>query len=263
MKPIAIQEIPKHIQNDVGTIYAIHFPKQGYTSDVGIIETANGTYVVKRAKGERFCASLAKDAKVLTCLSSTALPIPTLYRFHETKHKKEAWALLEYIEGETLRQALEKETNEAKRQEMIFRFGEMLAKIHSTPCPRELIGQKPWLDEMLEKAAYHLAHDHVDGTAELLDELMKKRPAPCPPTLIHGDFTIDNVLVRDGNIAGVIDWSGGAFGDPRYDAALAIRPKRNAFQHESDVIVFFEGYGQKPITKEEYEYFANGLYEFF
>lgn len=115
MKPIAIQEIPEHIQNDVGTIYAIHFPKQGYTSDVGIIETANGTYVVKRAKGERFCASLEKDAKALTCLSSTALPIPTLYRFHETKHKKEAWALLEYIEGETLQQALEKETNEAKR----------------------------------------------------------------------------------------------------------------------------------------------------
>ena len=92
---------------------------------------------------------------------------------------------------------------------------------------------------------------------------MKKWPAPCPPTLIDGDFTIDNVLVRDRNIVGVIDWSGGAFGDPRYDAALAIRPKRSAFQHEADVIVFFEGYGQKPITKDEYEYFANGLYEFF
>jgi hypothetical protein len=43
MKPIAIQEIPEDIQNDVGTIYAIHFPTQGYTSDVGIIETANET----------------------------------------------------------------------------------------------------------------------------------------------------------------------------------------------------------------------------
>jgi aminoglycoside phosphotransferase (APT) family kinase protein len=263
MQPITIYEIPEDIHDEVGTIYTICFPKQGHTSDVAIIEAKHGTYIIKRVKGELFCAQLAKEAKALMYLSSTALLIPTLYRFHETKHKKEAWALLEYIEGETLRQALEKETNEAKRQDMIFCFGEVLSKIHSTPCPRELIGQKPWLDEMLEKAAYHLTHYHVDGTAELLDALIKKRPAPCPPTLIHGDFTIDNVLVRDGNIVGVIDWSGGTFGDPRYDAALAIRPKQNAFQRESDVIVFFEGYGQEPITKDEYEYFANGLYEFF
>jgi aminoglycoside phosphotransferase (APT) family kinase protein len=263
MQPITIHEIPEDIHDEVGTIYTICFPNQGHTSDVAIIEAKHGTYIIKRVKGELFCAQLTKEAKVLMYLSSTALPIPTLYRFHETKHKKEAWALLEYIEGETLRQALEKETNEAKRQDMIFCFGEVLSKIHSTPCPRELIGQKPWLDEMLEKAAYHLTHYHVDGTAELLDALIKKRPAPCPPTLIHGDFTIDNVLVRDGNIVGVIDWSGGTFGDPRYDAALAIRPKQNAFQRESDVIVFFEGYGQEPITKDEYEYFANGLYEFF
>lgn len=263
MPLFTIREIPEEILDDVGTIRTLCFPTQGHTSDVAVIKAARGTFVIKRAKGERFSVWLAREAKVLKALSAASLPIPAVYRFQENKHRNEAWALLEYIEGEPLRQALEKETNEDKRQQMIFRFGEMLAKIHAAPCPRELMGRKPWLDEMLDKAADYLAHGDVDGTRELLDSLKKKRPTPGPSTLIHGDFTIDNILVRDGNIVGVIDWSNGAFGDPRYDAALAIRPKRNAFQHESDVLTFFKGYGQKPITKEEYTYFANGLYEFF
>lgn len=86
---------------------------------------------------------------------------------------------------------------------------------------------------------------------------------PIAPTLIHGDFTIDNVLVHDGKISGVIDWSGGAFGDPRYDVSLAVRPKPNAFQDRLDLDIFFKGYGKELITCDDFTYFADGLYEFF
>jgi aminoglycoside phosphotransferase (APT) family kinase protein len=61
----------------------------------------------------------------------------------------------------------------------------------------------------------------------------------------------------------VIDWSGSAFGDPRYDVALAIRPKPNAFQTDEDLDAFFAGYGEKIVSEEEYRYFAEGLYSFF
>jgi aminoglycoside phosphotransferase (APT) family kinase protein len=40
------------------------------------------------------------------------------------------------------------------------------------------------------------------------------------------------VLVEDNEISGIIDWSGGAFGDPRYDIALATQPKPEAFNTE-------------------------------
>lgn len=75
--------------------------------------------------------------------------------------------------------------------------------------------------------------------------------------------TIDNVLVNKGRIVGVIDWSGAAFGDPRYDVALAIRPKYNAFDNEKDKKIFFEGYGKLKITDDEYNYFEDGIYNFF
>lgn len=62
---------------------------------------------------------------------------------------------------------------------------------------------------------------------------------------------------------GIIDWGGGSLGDPRYDVSIAIRPKPNAFEKESDKQLFFEGYGERIITDRDYDYFVKGLYEFF
>jgi len=126
-----------------------------------------------------------------------------------------------------------------------------------------LAGNSDWLDNRLKLAEYNLAHYEVDGTAELLQWLKTNKPLPRPCTFIHGDFTIDNVLVADGSISGIIDWSGGAFGDPRYDLSLAIRPKPNAFENRTDIDAFFAGYGTQTLTEQEYTYFTNGLYAFF
>ena len=57
---------------------------------------------------------------------------------------------------------------------------------------------------------------------------------------------------------------GGTIGDPRYDVALAIRPKDGVFQNSEDVEYFYEGYGGNRITKKEFDYFqSGGLYDFF
>lgn len=126
-----------------------------------------------------------------------------------------------------------------------------------------LKNDNPWLDTMLNKAEYKLTHFAVDGSEERLKRLKEVRPKPIDNTLIHGDFTIDNVLVNECNIVGVIDWSGATYGDPRYDVALAIRPKYNAFDNDRDKEIFFKAYGKLRITDEEYNYFEDGLYSFF
>lgn len=87
----------------------------------------------------------------------------------------------------------------------------------------------------------------MDGSRELLEKLKIINRKEYKQTLIHGDFTIDNVLVNNGKITGVIDWSGGAYGDPRYDVSLAIRPKPNAFEDEIDKEIFLKAMGTKSL----------------
>ncbi|WP_041087421.1 phosphotransferase family protein [Jeotgalibacillus soli] len=264
MNPLQINELPKEIINFLGTIKSIVFPQQGWTSDVGVIESEQGMFILKRTRTEQFNSWLHKEVFVLNSLTTqTALPIPKVHKYIERKEQSQSFALLEFFEGETLRTALLKEKNEARRQEMIFLFGKTLAHIHSTPCPDDLKSSQLWLDDMLQAAQYNLDYYETEGDQALLERLKANKPKPFKQTLIHGDFTIDNVLVQNGNVTSIIDWSGGAFGDPRYDASLAIRPKPNAFENERDIAIFFEGYGEKIVSPDEYIYFENGLYNFF
>jgi len=260
--PIHMDELPIEIMEELGVIKNFQFPRQGCTSDVVVIETDVTTFVVKRAKGEQYCTWLSKEASVLNALKKSSLPIPTVFKFIGQKEQSQSWIFMEYLEGQTVRNALLNEKNKEKRQDIIYQFGKVLSQIHNTPCPNELCSSFTWLEEMLNKAEYNLKHYEVDGSKELLETLKTNKPNPFKQTLIHGDFTIDNVLVKNGKITGIIDWSGGAFGDPRYDVSLAIRQKKDVFE-EDDASVFFEGYGSKIIDKEERHYFDNGLYEFF
>ncbi|MEV5027761.1 phosphotransferase family protein [Paenibacillus sp. LPE1-1-1.1] len=263
MLPIKIHEIPHEIIDYLDVVTDIKFPRQGHTSDVGIVQSAKGRFVLKRTKGKQYCSWLSKEVCVLKYLNNTLLPTPKVYRFVEQTDDNQSWALLQFFEGETLRQALLKEKNMNKKHEMIFNFGVVLAEIHSTPCPKEITWNSDWLEEMLRRAEFNLKHYSVDGTPELMEELKTNKPAPVKNTLIHGDFTIDNVIFHDGKVTSVIDWSGGAFGDPRYDLSLAIRPKPNAIVTNSEINTFFEGYGEKILDEREYKYFEDGLYAFF
>lgn len=263
MLPIKLEEIPNEIIDYLGAITDIEFPRQGHTSDVGIIKGTKGRFVLKRTKGEQYCSWLSNEVSVLKHLNNLPLPIPKVYRFVEQTEENQSWALFEFFEGETLRQALPKEKNKNKKHEMIFRFGAVLAQIHSTPCPKSMVGDSVWLEEMLLQAEFNLKHYSVDGTPDLLERLKANKPSPVKNTLIHGDFTIDNVIFHNGKVTSVIDWSGGALGDPRYDLSLAIRPKPNAIETDSEIDVFFEGYGKKSLNEQEYRYFEDGLYAFF
>jgi aminoglycoside phosphotransferase (APT) family kinase protein len=170
---------------------------------------------------------------------------------------------MDCLPGASLYAVLQGDMSPATRLRLLRAFGQVLAAIHATPAPPDLTqDDQPWLDRMLDMAAYNLAHFHVDGSSELLVRLQRDRPADVPAALIHGDFTLDNVLVAGNAVSGVIDWSGGDWGDPRYDLALAIRPEPEAFGTQADLQAFFEGYGSRPLSDDEYRYFV-GLYEFF
>ncbi|MCM3786236.1 phosphotransferase [Neobacillus mesonae] len=266
MNPISKQEIPKEIMKQLGSISLISFPRQGHTSDVGIIDSTNGRYVLKRTKGRQYSEWLRRESYILDCLTYTSLRVPRNYSFihrEETDGYEEAWLLMEFIQGETLRSFLTREDDSMVRYEMIHDYGRNLRELHSVSCPDELKKGGSWIDQMLSQAEFNMNHYEVDGNSALLEILKRNRPSEIEQTLIHGDFTIDNVLVQEGRVTGIIDWSGGAYGDPRYDAALAIRPKPNIFQSKEDFAAFYDGYGQKKITGEEYEYYESGLYAFF
>jgi aminoglycoside phosphotransferase (APT) family kinase protein len=263
--PLTRDEFPQEVRSCLGAIQRLSYPQPGCTSDSAIAESERGVYLIKRSRGPQFSEWLAQEYRVLAALAASPLPVPRPHQFlrRSTPLGAEAWLVMDCLPGASLRTVLQGNLAPGTRSHLLRAFGQVLAAIHATPVPPDLTqDDRPWLDRALDMAAYNLAHYHVDGSAELLERLQRDRPADVPAALIHGDFTLDNVLVAGNAVSGVIDWSGGGRGDPRYDIALATRPEPEAFGNQADFQAFFEGYGSPLLCDDEYRYFV-GLYEFF
>lgn len=82
---------------------------------------------------------LNREVSVLNCLTDQAkLPVPNVKKSVEQNNKGDSWALLEFLEGETLRTVLYSEKNKAKRQKMIFNFGALLFQAHTIPLSKRV-----------------------------------------------------------------------------------------------------------------------------
>jgi len=60
--------------------------------------------------------------------------------------------------------------------------------------------------------------------SEVLDWLRRRVPADAPPSLIHSDFKLDNLILAPETLApvAVIDWDMGTRGDPLWDLAVML-----------------------------------------
>ncbi|WP_282939967.1 hypothetical protein [Paenibacillus sp. RC67] len=97
MVPIYLNEIPNEFNHYLGSIKDITFPRQGHTSDVGIIQSEHGKFVLKRTKGEQYSTWLSEEVGVLKSLSVAPLSTPKVYHFVEQKSEDQAWALMEFL----------------------------------------------------------------------------------------------------------------------------------------------------------------------
>jgi aminoglycoside phosphotransferase (APT) family kinase protein len=101
----------------------------------------------------------------------------------------------------------------------------MLARIHTVPCPDELITILP---DAKTQATWFLENDTIpdymqeypDGESIwniLRQEFPKVQTAD--PGLVHGDYWSGNILWDKGQLTGILDWEFTAFGDPGFDVA--------------------------------------------
>ena len=244
----------------MGNVQSISYPtRQGATSEVVFLRTDLGNYVCKCSSMPLYRTWLLKESKVMEELNANiALSIPTFFDFVEDEHN--SYLLMSREQGIPLREALISAKTDEEKANLIYSFGTKMRALHETAPPPNWEQRENWLDRQLEKATYNLKTHEVDGDQQLLDNLKANKPNDISPRLIHGDCTIDNVLVTNNKVHTFIDLSETTLGDPRYDVALAIR----SFIYDKVLLnAFYKGYSLYQISKEEFDYFDGGLYEFF
>lgn len=253
-------DIPPALRRYVPPGAGLTYPRQGMTSEVAFVD-GEAPCVIKRCRNPIYLEWLTREHRVLQALAGSGLPMPRLLDYAQVDNDKghEAWLVMSRLEGRPLWNEILR-ANSHQRARWLEQVGELLKQLHATPVPIGLRSESPWIDRMLAEAQQNLAW--CDGTAELLADLHRRRPEPVPEVLIHGDLALDNVLVAAGDTMSLIDWSGGAQGDPRCDLTLALQTEPEIELDEFELAAFFESYGGAPLDRETRRWFED-LYEFF
>lgn len=235
LEPISTVDVPSH---------------QGMTSQVWFVDSGRGTAVIKHAT-DKHVAALRREHTVLLSLQSLSLPLPIPFLFVEFPNS--GWLVTSRLPGIPVLDLLRTGGNQESRDTLLHNLALSIAQLHRTPAPQALrSSSEAWLEQMLAQAKHNLETDLGEGTKEDLDYLQRAKPPTVVPTLIHGDLFLDNVLAKDGQITGFIDWAFGAIGDYRYDLTLALYDL-SAGERET----FVATYGQTArLSPDEFTYFA-------
>lgn len=255
-----LNTITNTVKERIGFITSTEFlPQQGATSKVYRLNTDRGSFILKSCFNERYRQWLVDEAKALKRLNSVStIPTPAFYDFFEFEDSSHL--ITSFEAGVTLTAALEAAVSLDEKKLLVASFGKFLQRFHELSPPPSFETESDWLDRQFQKAQRYIEIGETSGSQELLEELKATRPVPITPTMIHGDCTTDNVLVRDGEVALFIDVAGMTVGDPRYDVALAI----GDFLEDPELLkAFYSGYTRFRISEEEFRYFEHGVYEFF
>lgn len=153
------------------------------------------------------------------------IPVPAVQRF--VADADEAWLLMTAVEGETAWQALVRDP--ASRDVVVDALARFLRRLHAVPvaeCP------------FTSGHEHRLAFAHVRMEAGLVDEadfdeerqgwsagqvwdaLQDLLPLTPDSVVTHGDFSLDNVVVRGGEVVGCIDVGRAGIADRYQDLAI-------------------------------------------
>ncbi len=202
------------------------------------LDTGSGPLVLRRPPLGHVLPTahdMSREYRVLTALHGTDVPVAEpVASCQDTDVIGSPFYLMQYVDGLVIRSREDGERLLTAEQggQLSELLAGMLARIHSVDV--DAVGLagfgKPdgYLVRQLARwqRQWELSNTReMPGYAELVARLADGLPASADGTLVHGDFRLDNTLVRLGpaaQIAAVVDWEMCTLGDPLADLGLTL-----------------------------------------
>jgi len=203
------------------------------------LTTSDGSFIVRRPPLGHVLATahdMGREYRVMSALRGTDVPVPrTLAMCLDADVIGAPFYLMEYVEGTPYRHAAELEALGPERTRTLStRLVDTLATLHEVAPESVGLGDfgrpEGYLDRQLATWKRQLDASKsraLPAAEELHARLSRAVPAGSRPSIVHGDYRLDNVLTdADDRLVAIIDWEMATLGDPLTDLALLVMYQR-------------------------------------
>jgi len=210
---------------------------------------------------------VAREHRVMAGLASTAVPVPSMVTLcRDESVLGVQFYLMDEVAGQVLRTTdMVEPLSPQVRAELGRSLVDTLADLHDADFDAAGLGDLGRPDGYLQRQVdrwvrqYLVIKDrelpHVD---DVVDAMRASMPQSNTASVVHGDYRIDNVMVRADDptrIAAVLDWEMATLGDPFADLGMLLmfwdevdRP----FNPITDGLTAFEGFPTRDQVIEHY-----------
>ncbi|MFI5863284.1 phosphotransferase family protein [Streptomyces sp. NPDC051546] len=179
---------------------------------------------------------MRREHRVIAALHGTAVPVPgALLLCEEEAVLGAPFYVMEYVDGVPFRTAGQLAAIGPERtRRAVLGLVDTLVDLHAVDPEAVGLGDfgrpEGFLDRQLRRWGKQLAASRgreLAGIDELHGALGRALPGSPAPTVVHGDFRLDNVLIGAGpsgtdEIRAVLDWEMSTLGDPLTDLGLLV-----------------------------------------
>jgi aminoglycoside phosphotransferase (APT) family kinase protein len=218
-----------HIAGFAGPVLLSQF-KGGQSNPTYLIETPLRRYVLRRKPPGKLLPSahaVDREHRIISALHAQGFPVaePVLY-CGDDSIVGTAFFVMGYVEGRVFWEPQMPGSNPAERSAVYDAMNATLARLHSYDPATIGFGDygrgENYVARQVDRWSKQYRASQTE-TIEPMERLIAWLPAhlppPQPPRLVHGDYRLDNIILKREapDIAAVLDWALSTLGDPLAD----------------------------------------------
>jgi len=201
-----------------------------------VTDAAGRSWALRRPPlGKRLASAhdMPREHRIVKALGPTHVPVAPVVGLCEDESVNGApFYVMEWVEGPILRHKGDADLfpDEADRRAIGERVVDTLVAIHSVDPDEAGLGDLAKKEDYVARQLHRWKGQwEKSKTRELAvvdevhDRLAARIPEQGPATLVHGDYRLDNMILREnGEVAAVVDWELCTLGDPLADVGLLL-----------------------------------------
>ena len=210
--------------------------------------------------------NMGREYKILKVLSENGLKVPKpMYLYNKKELSVDDFYIMEFIEGETIaNNQIADEFNEIQKNTITESFIKALSEIHNFDVIsselNDLGKHEDYVERQINRWNKQFQSQKVREIKELESAtklLLDNIPSQQTVGIVHGDYRLDNVRVKDNQVAAVLDWELCTLGDPLADMGTVIASWNTKQEKDSPFIYSPTLSGGFPTRKGVMELYLN------